>query len=177
VGAPNFIPGVAALVQELMRRLLLEPQGEDALRFLHYLARLEAYAPEALREAAAEDLVQQAAALRATDGRIVAMTSATVFPLALKKMTEAVAKGDLRVEFWAENVLMIATVAPWLTPPKRAEAETAISECVETVRRTPDAFRKAAEFAVVRAAHEPVPRLAVDFLATLSALPERDFSN
>lgn len=159
---------------EALHALAVATRPYDAALFLDRLARLEALPADALDADARETL---ALALEARDAHAAELGHAAARGLDLERFAEVGAglgPDDPEADGWVRDLLLIATLLPWLPGSRRARAEEAVERGLAELWARPRAFLAASALAADRAAHERPEGLgpeAREVLATLAELP------
>jgi hypothetical protein len=149
-------------IAELATKLLVQTQnlqapeadGSHAIEFLYTLARLEAHKPEELKAAGVDNLVEHARMLRQSDERLTPGASDSLMPEVLVDSANDIAHGQGDQEQWADDVLMLATVSPWLTPEMQKRIAGTVQYCSQFMARNPRMFRKARSIVLDRVVSE-----------------------
>jgi len=152
-------------------------RGVDALHFLDRLARLEALPAEELAEAGLSELVATAAATRASRapelGRIAGESLDLERFLELGRHLPPDPEDPAR-QGWLRDLLLIATVLPWLPPARGNVASEALDQALALVEADAEGFLAASSVATDRREHEQPqgwPSQAREALQVLTDLP------
>ena len=158
----------------VMDALGVETRGPDVVIFLDRLARLEAYPAADLAEADAAAIVAEGRAARAEHA--AEMAHAAVRALDLDRLLSEgrhlpPSNAGCERDGWLRDVLLLATVAPWL-PAGHAEEALAIASAI--IEADAEAFLDASVLASDRRALEAPEGLGAEaraFLDVLTHLP------
>ena len=159
----------------VMDALAMETHGVDVVFFLDRLARLEAYPVEELVDIAGlHALISEAANARAEHADVLAQVAGAVFDLEellhVGRHLPAATDGDGAHDAWLRDVLLVATVAPWLTPARRRQVQWMVEAAVATVEADPEGFLAASGLASDRHDLESPAGLGEEARTLLQAL-------
>lgn len=153
-------------------------RGPDVVLFLNILARLEAYPAEEISAVSGlPELVAEAVSARAE--HVVELGKVAGMAFDLDRLLEdgrhlpASDVGNER-DSWLRDVLVLATVAPWLSPARGRQAEWALEKARAMVEADAEAFLDSSVLVSDRRALEAPERLGVEareFLRVLGDLP------
>jgi len=151
-------------------------RGSDVVLFLDRLARLEAYpASELAAVAGLPELVAEAASARAEHAAELASFAGLTFDLDQLlddgrhlPADDAVGERDS----WLRDLLVLATVAPWLSPPRRRQAQWALEKAHAMVEADAEAFLDASALVFDRRQLEAPEGLGDEARALLSLLAD-----
>lgn len=153
-------------------------RGPDVVLFLDLLARLEAYSAEDLSAVPGlPELIAEAVSARAEHAAELGKVAGTAFDLdRLLDDGRHLPPDDVANErdSWLRDVLALATVAPWLSPARRRQAEWALEKARAMVEADAEAFLDSAVLVSDRRALEAPERLGVEareLLRVLGDLP------
>jgi hypothetical protein len=153
-------------------------RGPEVVLFLDLLARLEAYPAEELSAVPGlPELVAEAVSARAEHAAELGKVAGVAFDLdRLLDDGRHLPPDDVANErdSWLRDVLVLATVAPWLSPARRRQAEWALEKVRAMVEADAEVFLDASVLVSDRQALEAPERLGVEarqLLRVLGDLP------
>lgn len=153
-------------------------RGPDVVVFLERLARLEAYpADELAAVPGLTELVAEAVSARAEHGADLGKVAGFAFDL--DQLLDAgrhlpADDGASERDSWLRDVLVLATVAPWLSPPRQRQVAWALEKARAMVEADAEAFLDASVLVSDRRQFESPDGLAGEaraFLRVLGDLP------
>jgi hypothetical protein len=163
---------IAALAAQLISNLtkyMAVPAGDPAFEVLHYLARLESFPKEKLESAGVLNLVEHAQGLRASDLMLPQYASTALVPVLLFQAGQAVRDGEVeRAAGWADDVLAVAAVYPWLTKEVQRDVYTVVRGCGGLVATHPKAFVNASNLVLARLTEETLSGLSDEFVRAVT---------
>lgn len=153
-------------------------RGPEVVVFLDRLARLEAYATEELSAVSGlRELVADAVSARTEHSAELGKVAGLAFDLdRLLDDGRHLPPDDVTCErdSWLRDVLVLATVAPWLSPARRRQVEWALEKARSMVEADAEAFLDSSVLVSDRRALEAPERLGVEaqeLLRVLGNLP------
>jgi hypothetical protein len=163
------IPALAAALIKNLTQYMAEPDGTSAFEILHYLARLEAFPREKLEAAGVNNLVEHTQGLRVSDPTITQLASVALAPTALYQAGNEIRNGEReRAAGWAEDVLAVCAVYPWLHKEVQDDVYTIVRGCGGLVATYPQAFKPASSLVLTRLTEETVSGLADEFVRAVA---------
>ena len=163
---------IKALAAELIKYLtqyMAEKSGTAAFEILHYLARLESFPKERLEKEGVLSLVEHAQDLRTSDPMLPQYASVALVPTVLIEAGNAIRDGDVECAAgWAEDVLAIAAVYPWLAPEVKDDAYTVVRGCGGFVATYPKTFTNASSLVLKRLTEETLSGLSDEFVRAVA---------
>jgi hypothetical protein len=161
-----------------MDALGTETRGPDVVVFLDRLARLEAYPPSELTAVPGlPELVAEAVSARSEHAEELGKIAGYAFDLDhlldVGRHLPADDAGSER-DSWLRDVLVLATVAPWLSSARRAQAKWALEKANAMIEADAEAFLDASVLVSDRRILEAPDSLgdeAREFLRVLADLP------
>ena len=163
---------------QAMAALGTRTRGADAAVFLDRLARLDGYSADELAEVdGLTSLVGEAHAARAEHaGELGAAAGKAMDIERLLHVGRHLPSGDDagQRDGWLRDVLLVATLVPWLSPSRQMLVRGALAKATAFVEGDPEAFLPASVLVSDRRFHEDPSVLgsdAVAWLETLADLP------
>ncbi|MBL8615644.1 MAG: hypothetical protein JNM72_08575 [Deltaproteobacteria bacterium] len=159
-----------------MDALGVATRGPDAVRFLDLLARLEAYPTDELSQVEGlPALVAEAASARAEHAAELGKVAGNSFDL--ERLVDGgrhLPTDDItnQIDSWLRDVLVLATLTPWLSPARRRQAEWALGYAHAIIESRAEVFLDASVLGADRRALEAPEQLGVDARALLRVLDE-----